>query len=337
MFWSMSGLHNERVPSAPMPALDSEDLPYDPEQDASEKRAIRQCYRQLEKLTTEHARPQDHDADALVGQVTQADQLFLKVKNPGEATLDSSVLRNVSAISAQKARAMRLGSAAFDIDDFVARLVTFMGGCQHLEDAWDADDGDAHERDEEAPLDWERIARKVLAKSRRVPVTGFMLGPLSIEPKKRTQTKRQRAANAIEEERRPQQIQEEDIKRSDNETTKNVLLIKSILESTGPINLFRFIVNPNDFAQSVENLFYVSFLIRDGECAFEITDEGEPRIMLCEQPTFEDRLQGIQRQQIVMEFDMATWQRAIEVWGITSSTVPQRPPIRTQLGGKWYG
>lgn len=88
-------------------------------------------------------------------------------------------------------------------------------------------------------------------------------------------------------------------------------------------------MNPNDFAQSVENLFYVSFLIRDGECAFEITDEGEPRIsecrlvscpytlsildhppmvVLCEQPTFEDRLQGIQRQQIVMEFDMATWQ-----------------------------
>lgn len=217
MFWSMSGLHNERVPSAPMPALDSEDLPYDPEQDASEKRAIRQCYRQLEKLTTgmlsslsvvcsvalsyrarsapgprcRRTRRAGHPSRPAVPQgcvhpsfqPPTSDLRRLAVKNPGEATLDSSVLRNVSAISAQKARAMKLGSAAFDIDDFVARLVTFMGGCQHLEDAWDADDGDAHERDEEAPLDWERIARKVLAKSRRVPVTGFMcVFPLFFPP-----------------------------------------------------------------------------------------------------------------------------------------------------------
>ncbi|KAL4080310.1 Nse4 C-terminal-domain-containing protein [Scleroderma yunnanense] len=316
----------------PKPYIDG--LPYDPEQDANEKRDLRKKYRQLEKLTGEHQRPQDHDTEALVVQVAQADELFSKVKNPTEATLDSSVLRNLSGISAQKARAMKLGSTAFDLDDFVTKLITFMGGSQFLEDN---EDGSEIQVEEDRGLDWDKIGRKALAKSRRVPVTGYMLGPLSIEPKKRIQVKRQKQEKGQEEERRPQEIKEEDIKRSDNETTKNVLVIKNILESTGPINLFEFIVNPNDFAQSVENLFYVSFLIRDGECAFEITDEGEPKIMLCEQPTFEDRMQGVQRQQIVMEFDMATWQRAIEVWNITTSTIPQRPPARIQLGGKWYG
>lgn len=48
------------------------------------------------------------------------------------------------------------------------------------------------------------------------------------------------------------------------------------MEQNGPVNLFRFVINPNDFAQSVENLFYLSFLIRDGECALEIEDDGEP-------------------------------------------------------------
>ena len=46
------------------------------------------------------------------------------------------------------------------------------------------------------------------------------------------------------------------------------------------MNLFRFITNPNDFAQSVENLFYLSFLIRDGECALEIEEDGEPVICM---------------------------------------------------------
>ncbi|KAG1716394.1 hypothetical protein ID866_746 [Astraeus odoratus] len=280
----------------PKPQLDG--LPYDPEQDANEKRDIRKKYRQLEKLTGERLRHQDHDADALVGQIAQADELFSK-------------------------------------DEFVTKLIRFMGGRQHLEDN---EDGSEMEMDgDDSPLDWNKIGKKALAKSRRVPVTGFMLGPLSIEQKKRVQVKRQKQEKLHEEERRPQEIREEDIQRSDNETTKNVLTIKNILEATGPINLFEFIVNPNDFAQSVENLFYVSFLIRDGECAFEITKEGVPQIMLCEQPTLADRMQGLQRQQIVMEFDMATWKRAIEVWNITKSTVPQRPPARTQIGGKWYG
>ena len=39
------------------------------------------------------------------------------------------------------------------------------------------------------------------------------------------------------------------------------------------MNLFRFIVNPHDFAQSVENMFYLSFLIRDGDCSLEIQDD----------------------------------------------------------------
>lgn len=316
----------------PKPIVDG--LPYDPEQDVQEKRDLRKKYRQLEKLTAEHLRPQDLDAEALVQQIAQADELFSKVKNPTEATLDSTVLRNVSSISAQMARAMKLGSGAFDMDDFVNKLISFMGGRQRLEEN---EDGSEIEVEEETTLDWDKIGRKALAKSRRVPVTHFMLGPLFIEQKKRSQVKRQKEEKVQEEERRPQEIKEEDIQRSDNETTKNVLIIKDILESTGPINLFKFIINPNDFAQSVENLFYVSFLIRDGECAFEITEEGDPMIMLCEPPTMEDRLQGVQRQQIVMEFDMATWKRAIEIWNITSSTIPQRPPVRAQLGGKWYG
>lgn len=47
------------------------------------------------------------------------------------------------------------------------------------------------------------------------------------------------------------------------------------------INLFKFIINPHDFGQSVENMFYLSFLIRDGKCALELNeDTREP--MICE-------------------------------------------------------
>lgn len=44
--------------------------------------------------------------------------------------------------------------------------------------------------------------------------------------------------------------------------------------------MFHFVINPNDFAQSVENIFYLSFLIRDGQVAWEVED-AEPFVCMC--------------------------------------------------------
>lgn len=57
-------------------------------------------------------------------------------------------------------------------------------------------------------------------------------------------------------------------------------ITKLLEREEGAINMFRFIVNPNDFGQSVENLFYLSFLIRDGICAMEL-DEKTLEPMIC--------------------------------------------------------
>lgn len=102
--------------------------------------------------------------------------LNLPVRAIQEATNDSGLLLQISQIGAAKARAMKSGSGAFDVDDFVARLITYMGGRKPVSPVGDEDE----EEDESeydaggAPLDWERIARRALAKSRRVPAMDFM-------------------------------------------------------------------------------------------------------------------------------------------------------------------
>ena len=65
---------------------------------------------------------------------------------------------------------MKSGSGAFDVDDFVNRLVTFMGGRA----ASQAGDDDEDDDEDVATLKWERIGWKALAKSRRVPAMDFM-------------------------------------------------------------------------------------------------------------------------------------------------------------------
>ena len=79
-----------------------------------------------------------------------------------------------------------------------------------------------------------------MAQSRRIPAMDFMLvtdfrlghallinhldrlGPLSIEQKKRNTGKRAKLEKNKEDERKPQELQDEDIARSENETTKSV-------------------------------------------------------------------------------------------------------------------
>ena len=86
--------------------------------------------------------------------------------------MDSDFLLKVSMQSAKMARAMKSGNGAFDVDDFVSRLVTFMGGrgadSREDGDQYDDDDGDG------VPLKWELIGWKAVAKSRRVPAMDFM-------------------------------------------------------------------------------------------------------------------------------------------------------------------
>lgn len=49
-------------------------------------------------------------------------------------------------------------------------------------------------------------------------------------------------------------------------------------EQAAQINYFRFVINPNSFEQSVENIFYFAFLIKEGTAAWEIAENGEPLI-----------------------------------------------------------
>ncbi|KIJ49348.1 hypothetical protein M422DRAFT_224972 [Sphaerobolus stellatus SS14] len=318
------------------PQIEDNDWAYDPDQDPNEKRGIRRDFRvvgsNIEDMRSDLTNAKVED---MTKGLKQLNTIFERVKDTSEAVLDSKNLMNLSDMAAQKAKLMKSDAGTFDVDDFISKLVTYMGGrrggIQDRDRSESLDQDDEEEldlADGSGMLDWGKIGRLSLGKSHRVPVIDFMLGPLSTEQKQRKKITRAKFDKGKEPERAPQELNEADIMRNENETTRNVTKIRDLLEGTGKINFFRFVVNPMDFGQSVENVFYLSFLIREAKCALEFDEEtAEPMIFACEEPTEEDFKDGIQKQQIVLEFDMDTWRSAIEVFDITECTIPDRPKL----------
>ncbi|KAG1894489.1 Nse4 C-terminal-domain-containing protein [Suillus fuscotomentosus] len=195
-------------------------------------------------------------------------------------------------------------------DEFTTKVAAYLAG------------GTADERDRA----WERVGMRALSKSRRVPVQSFMHG--AILPSVVGVDCRELSACNADEGEAHTEVADHSSTREDTEESVMVAQLAGILQATGPLNLFRFIIHPLDFGQSVENLYYLSFLICDGMCGLHMADNGKP-ILTPRQPSEHASMLDTQvNRQTVMEFDMATWKRAIEVFDIQESIILCRSPGR---------
>lgn len=171
--------------------------------------------------------------------------------------------------------------------------------------------GEGHD-DSGDMYNWEHLGRHAcLAHNSRPPLPGFLLGPLSLEKRARKVIvrKAQLKINSLQE-TRPEVLQAADIEKSENanlttlctqilerlkKTKKDAvaaveakvtddmsdqeavaLLDHYGLSPAGGIALFKFVINPRSFGQTVENMFYVSFLIRDGKLGITTDENGLP-------------------------------------------------------------
>ena len=110
------------------------------------------------------------------------------------------------------------------------------------------------------------------------------------------------------------------------ETTEFVIEIFDILQELGGrVPFYKFVLHPTSFARSVENMFYISFLIRDNRVKLEegTTSEGG-ELMLAILDEEDDLVKEGRRRQHIMELTMNEWNRLLEKYSITTSMIPHR-------------
>jgi len=304
---------------------DTDKTLYDPAQDKAERRTIRQKYRELIRSAEENKRElASAESNGLWDTIDRANELYSQVRNTQEATLDSRLLVLSADLSAQKARNMRVDFNVFDTDEFVSKIIS-LGGGRHVADA----------NDDQPELDWKEIGKRVIRFGKRPVTMDFMQGPLATEKRQRTVTRQTRITKNKEDLVQPQQLQQGDIHVSENDTAKSVNAIYRILFERGPTNYFELVTNPTSFSQTIENIFYVSFLIRNGVASID-DSSGLPIISVHEPPTADELGDGLTKKQIIMSLNMALWKEIIETFDLRESIIPTRN--KTMIaGGQWYG
>ncbi|KAK3394256.1 Nse4 C-terminal-domain-containing protein [Podospora didyma] len=232
--------------------------------------------------------------------------------------------------------------------------------------------------DEGDMMNWSHLGRFAAVPSvRRPAVPGFLLGPLSIEKKTRRQGKRSapfKVSNLREV--RPQELQAEDLKKSDKndlpaickkiyerlelvqrnaqdaaedeigsndditEEQQAEILDRHSLRSTGGIDLMRFVINPDSFGQTIENMFYVSFLVREGSIRVDFDDNGLPALEPVPKNSSQNTRSnhGAMRHQAIMSIDMPIWKDIIDAFNIKEPIIPHREEQSPQGPGArgWY-
>lgn len=278
--------------------------------------------------------------DGIYQTVVKANRLFENVKQTSDATIDSRLLVNAADLSHRKTAQLALGdsTAGIDVDEFVSKCISYMRRGPDVSTALPSGtqsrrrhrrsqrENDSDEEDDGDVMNWDWLGRMAcLPHNARPTVTGFLLGPLSVQKRIRQVVQRVRrdacdSGPAVA----PRTLHQEDLdQREDSNLTVMCSNINKLLAVTrekaeqeamaelgemeditpemaqeimdkrsiaddGGIPLFRFCINPKSFGQSVENLFYVSFLVRDGTVGLSTDSRGLPTLR--ESPNAQDYL-----------------------------------------------
>ncbi|CAO3663049.1 unnamed protein product [Rhizopus stolonifer] len=228
-------------------------------------------------------------------------------------------------MNTQKAKNLKIGTdMLINLDEFVSKIIS------------SSREGVDHGEDDEY-LDWEYLGKNAIHFGKRAVSMDFMLGPLAVEQKQVKRNKTSRLTKNKEDLVIPAQLKEGDLKQQENETSKNVNDIYKILSEVEPINYFRFVTNPESFSQTVENIFYVSFLARKAVVGINM-ETGQPVLSTRNPPSVENLNDIVNKKQVVVGIDMKDWKEIIDTYKITTSYIPTRETNQA-LGlstSKWY-
>ena len=220
----------------------------------------RKKYRKLiDGLDQDKERACDPTDRTLGESLRVANELYDRVEKPREAALDSVVMRKMAEYGEQKAVRLKTMSTEFNPRNLERKMAELLDG----KSAW-------------------QVAREVCPRGRGVVAPELMASALAmgdpIEEEKPQRARRVERDNMKNVETRTAEKVAQHGNDAQNRTPGTVKTIAKAVQERGQIGMWELIANPESFSQTVENLFCLSFLVKDSRVQIR-RDRNHGRVM----------------------------------------------------------
>lgn len=300
-----------------------------PEESGGNEQNLRRHLHKLLHDTKERQHELASDPSKLLAQMQEANSLIVRVNRPTDASLDSEVMNLLAHGGLEIIRKTAQGSMVkYNVDDYVRRLKH-----RYVQDQdFQGDDED----DVARPVLWDMLGREQFGTwFRTAPASFHMLGPMDAAPT----AKRRAVANAQRKTRRrvtgdgvrPDETNnlEDVLKNSDEagkETDRNMTEMWKILgeQPQGKACMIELCINHDSFSQTIENIFTLSFLVRDGRVSLSKSPEGIVVTKVSSGGASQQQQQGKERVQFVMALSMGEWMEWKDLVDRKNALMPHR-------------
>ncbi|XP_059537778.1 EP300-interacting inhibitor of differentiation 3 [Myotis daubentonii] len=297
--------------------------------DEEKCRNIRRQYRQLIYNVQQNREDIVNTAsDSLTEALEEANVLFDGVSRTREAALDAQFLVLASDLGKEKAKQLNSDMSFFNQVAFCDFLFIFVGLNWMEDDERDALNG----CDDNIVLSfWETVHKEATSWISQAETFHFLFGSFKSESSapKRRPGHHKKAPRVEENVDMPAKLRRLDLSSNHEGTEKEVERILGLLQTyfrkypDTPVSYFEFVIDPNSFSRTVENIFYVSFIIRDGFARIRLDQDRLPILepINVNQVGEENDPSSHGRKQGVISLSLQDWKNIVATFEISEAMI----------------
>ncbi|XP_050220501.1 non-structural maintenance of chromosomes element 4 homolog A-like [Mercurialis annua] len=289
------------------------DTPADP-------RLLRSKYHALfNKINDERDDLTKTDSDKFASIFKEVEDLHKHVQRPREQVADAEALLGIASSLGTSVKSQH--NEGITAADFVSGLLAGFGQSNRTLGS--------QENSSNVPtsINWKHIGLVVSPIFMKCNGFSTMIGPMKTEFKQRKaavpRTKRVRPT----EKSRPEEIEETEAEKK-TDTDNNMSTMFEILRRNKRVRLENLILNRRSFAQTVENLFALSFLVKDGRVEISVDGSGHHFVSPRNAPAASSVMSGeVAYRHFVFRFDFRDWKVMTDVVQDGNELMPDRKSV----------
>lgn len=289
--------------------------------DGGDKAAKLKLMKNYRKLIRETKENQEElvkvDDNELMCKLDRMDKLFQDVNETRTGVLDSKLLSMMVTIGTKRTSAFKTDLVAFDPDEFMSKLALYMGGIAAgpNETIVIPEDG------------WDVLGRKVTqywpgTSPALHPLLGaFELTPRPIKPKAPRPVPQAQDNSENSNPKSLSSYENYNQEGTPQEIEKVFNIIKTYYnDDPTPIDYFELVLNAESYALTVENIFHLAFLVKDGLVKIFLGENGLPVVEpLLPSANGNDNAgrtgkSKSQTSQIMVSMSMPEWEDLVDVY-----------------------